>query len=89
MARVTVRGQRVRVEDLCAALDEMIAWACDIRRVLCSASPGSTLLVKGFAQKPGEAEVPRYYASCPPPVSGGKKPKSPCAPVRTPRRKRA
>jgi len=89
MARVTVRGQRVRVEDLCAALDEMIAWACDIRRVLCSARPGSALAIQGSFRMQGEYEVPRYYANCPPPMPGGKKPKSPCAPVRVRRTKRA
>jgi hypothetical protein len=80
------------VEDLCAALDELIAWATDIKEVMCRAEEGAMIVVVGRTP-PAEGETPRYYENCPPPESSTSRPAKKRArkkaPARPPRPKRA
>jgi hypothetical protein len=69
MATSKTENYEVDIKDLCQALDEMIAWATDIRLVLSSAKRGSKIIVP---MGPPRGQNPRYYGNCPPPRSESK-----------------
>jgi hypothetical protein len=80
MATSKTKDYEVDIKDLCRAFEEMIAWATDIRQVLCSAKPGSKIIVP---MGPPRGDNPRYYGNCPPPEGDSNTPIAAKGPVST------